>query len=163
MSFLPYDSPVGMLWLELRQGALVSLSWSLPDSMADPQEDAEVCRRVTRWLDDYFKRAPRPVDFTVRPDGTVFQQKVWREMSKVGPGETMTYGELAKRLNSSARAVGVAAGQNPIPVIIPCHRVVGAKELGGYSGHGGLQTKRTLLSLEGALIGDMGIPYRQAS
>ncbi|ABK42662.1 methylated-DNA--protein-cysteine methyltransferase [Magnetococcus marinus MC-1] len=162
MSFLPYDSQVGMLWLEIRQGALVALSWSLPDSMAEPLEDAALCRRITHWLDDHFRRAPRGVDFPVRPAGTVFQQKVWREISRVGPGQTITYGELAKRLNSSARAVGVAAGQNPIPVVIPCHRVVGAKELGGYSGHGGLHTKRTLLSLEGALIGDIGIPFRQA-
>uniref|UniRef100_A0A1S7LNA8 methylated-DNA--[protein]-cysteine S-methyltransferase n=1 Tax=Magnetococcus massalia (strain MO-1) TaxID=451514 RepID=A0A1S7LNA8_MAGMO len=152
-----------MLWLEIRQGTLVSLSWSLPETMQDPQEDTELVQRICCWLDDYFSRKVHLVDFPLRPEGTVFQQSVWRAMSAIPLGQTATYGDIAKQLNSSARAVGTACGQNPIPIIIPCHRVTGAHDMGGYSGHGGLTTKRLLLGLEGAMKSEMKTPYRQAS
>ncbi|OGI65289.1 6-O-methylguanine DNA methyltransferase [Candidatus Nomurabacteria bacterium RIFCSPLOWO2_01_FULL_39_18] len=87
-------------------------------------------------------------------DGTAFQKKVWREICKIPKGKTITYQELAKKIGKpkAVRAVGNAVGANPLAVIIPCHRVVRSDgSLGGYSGKGGMRTKRILLKKEGAL------------
>ena len=78
--------------------------------------------------------------------------KVYRKLLQVPKGRITTYGELAKAVGSSARAVGMACGANPIPVIIPCHRVVAANDMGGYSGDGGVNTKKALLHLERVLL-----------
>lgn len=88
-------------------------------------------------------------------DGTEFQKKVWREISKIPKGKTITYKELAKQIGKprAVRAVGNAVGANPYPIIIPCHRVVRSNgTLGGYSGKGGTKTKKTLLLKEGAVV-----------
>jgi methylated-DNA-[protein]-cysteine S-methyltransferase len=85
------------------------------------------------------------------PAGSVFEQRVWAAMQQIPYGKTQCYGELAAMIGSAARAVGGACGRNPIPIVIPCHRVLAKAGLGGYSGQGGLATKQTLLSLEGAL------------
>jgi methylated-DNA-[protein]-cysteine S-methyltransferase len=83
---------------------------------------------------------------------TPFQKQVWREMCKIPAGKTLTYGDIARRLKASAQSVGTACGRNRFPVIIPCHRVVAANGLGGYSGAGGVETKIALLELEKALM-----------
>jgi O-6-methylguanine DNA methyltransferase len=86
------------------------------------------------------------------PEGTAFQQRVWRALSAIPFGETRSYGELARELGSAARAVGGACGANPIPIIIPCHRVLAAnRRLGGFSGGDGLSSKQQLLAHEGIL------------
>lgn len=86
------------------------------------------------------------------PTGTPFQQKVWKALCTIPYGQTITYGELAKKVNSSPRAVGGAVGANPLPILIPCHRVMGAGgKMTGYSAVGGITTKQQLLKLEGAL------------
>ncbi len=91
--------------------------------------------RILQQILAYFE-SPYRVSFTVplKPVGTIFQQRVWRQMSKIPPGQVQTYGELATSLHTSARAVGNACRANPIPLIIPCHRVVAKHSLGGYAG-----------------------------
>ena len=109
-------------------------------------------RRAAAQLDAYFAGDRKDFDLPLAPAGSPFQKRVCQAMSAIPPGQTRTYGDLADDLGSSARAVGRACGANPIPVLIPCHRVLAAKGgLGGYSGAGGLKTKVFLLKLERAL------------
>jgi len=106
-------------------------------------------REAARQLEAYFARGRTDFDVRLDPRGTPFQQRVWQELQKIPYGETVSYGELAKRIGqpSAARAVGAANGANPIPIIIPCHRAVGADgSLTGFGG--GLPVKRKLLALE---------------
>lgn len=146
MTKLTIDSPVGPLTLTEEAGAITRLSWgkSAPESGS-----VHVLGRAQAWLDAYFAGTVRPVTVKLDPRGTPFQRRVWQAMLAIPPGATATYGDLAQQLGSGARAVGGACGANPIPILIPCHRVVAADGgLGGYSGAGGLKTKRTLLDLE---------------
>lgn len=106
--------------------------------------------RVKQALGDYFEGKRTEFDFTLEIEGTDFQRKVWEEMAKIPYGKTMTYGELAIKVGSpkGARAVGMACNKNKIPIIIPCHRVVGANgKLTGFAG--GLDVKEILLKIEG--------------
>lgn len=113
-----------------------------------------VLRRARRELGEYFAGKRTRFDVPLDPQGTAFQRKVWKAIGKVAFGRTLTYGELAKRAGhpGSARAAGAATGRNPIGIIVPCHRIVGANgALTGYAG--GLSRKRKLLAMEGALPG----------
>jgi len=120
------------------------------------REDADpVLRDAVAQLEAYFKGALEQFDLPLDPQGSDFQSSVWTELRKVGYGETVTYGELAHRLGlkpGASRAVGLANGRNPLPIVVPCHRVVGAGgTLTGYAG--GLERKQLLLDLEqGALF-----------
>lgn len=112
---------------------------------------------VKRQLEDYFNGSLRRFSVALRPHGTPFCQSVWNLLEEIAYGKTVAYGELAARLNAetnrktSARAVGIAVGLNPISIIIPCHRVVGAGgKLTGYAG--GLERKRSLLKIEGVRL-----------
>ena len=105
-----------------------------------------------RQLEAYFKGQRKAFDLPLAPRGTAFQQRVWRDMCGIAYGETVSYGALAAALSSGPRAGGMACARNPLPVIIPCHRVIGGNgALPGYSGAEGLATKRFLLRLEGAM------------
>lgn len=106
--------------------------------------------RALAWLKAYFSAQQLPDLPPLSPSGTVFQQAVWRELMRVPPGATLTYGELACALGTAPRAVGGALRANPIPILIPCHRVLAASGLGGYAGAGekGLVRKRWLLEHE---------------
>ncbi|MGP1677153.1 MAG: methylated-DNA--[protein]-cysteine S-methyltransferase [Burkholderiales bacterium] len=109
-------------------------------------------RQAKRELAEYFGGERKRFDAPLAPEGTAFQRSVWKAISSVGYGETITYGELAKRAGcpGSARAAGAATGRNPIGVIVPCHRIVGSNgSLTGYAG--GLDRKRALLALESGL------------
>ena len=129
-------------------GAIVRLAWGGGNGGAE----TPVLCAASRWLVDYFDGRVRKVDFPVRAKGTPFQHAVWKRMSEIRPGEMMTYGDLARELGTSPRAVGNACGANPVAIIVPCHRVVGSDgSLGGYSGGKGLATKRALLDAEAAL------------
>lgn len=110
--------------------------------------DSPVLLASRRWLDAYFAgKRPAVAGLPLDPRGTEFQRRVWDALLAIPYGETRTYGELAAELGSSPRAVGTAVGRNPISVIVPCHRVVGADgSLSGYAG--GLDRKRVLLALE---------------
>lgn len=145
-----YNSPIGTLWLAGRNGALSSLSFVKPSGDFLPGSfDAVKC-----WLDDYFHGIPREIDFSIDPSGTPFQMLIWKLLLQIPYGRTCTYGQLAKQAAAlagkekmSPQAVGQAAGRNPIAIIIPCHRVVGAKgKLTGYAY--GLDRKQWLLEHE---------------
>lgn len=140
-----FESPVGRLTVTERDGALVALCW------ADGLERSEspLLDEAVRQLEAYFAGTLHRFDLPLSPAGTPFQRSVWQEMSRIPFGRTMSYGALAGRVGGIARAVGSACGANPIPIVIPCHRVVAAGGgLGGFSGAGGPATKRLLLAHE---------------
>ena len=149
------DTPLGTVRIAARGGALIGIWFDGQkyDATAGAQwreaPDDALLRDAARQLDDYFAGRRTRFDLALAPDGTAFQQRVWRAIADVPAGETTTYGEIAKRLGcpSSARAVGAAIGRNPLIVVVPCHRIVGAAgALTGYAG--GLDRKRALLALE---------------
>jgi methylated-DNA-[protein]-cysteine S-methyltransferase len=115
--------------------------------------NAAKLRPVARELERYFAGRARTFTLEVAPEGTPFQERVWRELAKIPWGTTISYGELARRVGrpGAARAVGRANGTNPIPIVLPCHRVIGASgALTGYGG--GMDRKQKLLALEGCLL-----------
>ena len=149
------DSPVGELRIVEHEGAITAIEFS-PYRDADgrprgERDDAhpllvEACRQLTA----YFDRDLKEFDLPLAPQGSDFQQRVWEQLRGIGFGETASYGQIAGRLgmtNAASRAVGLANGRNPIPIVIPCHRVIGADgTLTGYAG--GLERKQLLLGLE---------------
>ena len=146
MVYTEYDSPVGKLFLASDGSSLKALGYgNAPGEMGhDP-----VLETAKKWLDDYFQGRFRTPEFSLAPEGTAFQQKVWQMLLEIPYGETATYGDLARKLGKtmSAQAVGQAVGKNPIAIVIPCHRVVGGKgQLTGYAW--GVEKKKWLLNLE---------------
>lgn len=111
---------------------------------------SEVLKEGLNQLEAYFAGQLTRFDLPLAPKGTEFQQQVYCIMQEIPFGEVLTYGEVAKKLGVPAQPVGQACGSNPIPVIIPCHRIVGTGNLGGFSGMGGVETKVQLLRHEGA-------------
>ena len=147
---LTMHSPVGEITLSEADGAIVSLDWGR--APPDFQEETPLLKQARDVLNRYFDGDFSDHNLPLAPPGTAFQQKVWQAMRVVPAGKTQSYGELAKSIGSAARAVGGACGANPIPILIPCHRVLAAGgAIGGYSGDGGAETKRALLRLEGVL------------
>jgi methylated-DNA-[protein]-cysteine S-methyltransferase len=149
------DSPVGRLLLVANAQALTQLHFQTgPHPLRAAPEwrrAAEPFMTVLAQLQEYFAGTRRTFELPLAPQGTAFQLAVWQALRAIPYGETVSYGELARRLgrSDSARAVGMANGANPLPIIVPCHRVIGADgSLTGFGG--GLHIKRSLLSLEGA-------------
>jgi methylated-DNA-[protein]-cysteine S-methyltransferase len=139
------DTPVGRLGIAERDGQIVRVSWSLvPDGETTPLL-AESARQVAA----YFAGELTVFDLPLDPGGSVLERGVFDAMRAIPYGQTRTYGDIASELGTYGQPVGQACGANPIPVIIPCHRVLSATGLGGYSGHGGIETKIALLKLEG--------------
>ncbi len=154
----PYDaiiaSPLGPLGLRIDGDSLVEIDYLPPGTRRRAAGNA-AARRVVAALARYFQQGDAGLPLPVRPRGTAFQQRVWRAMQQIPPGRTRTYGQLAARLGSGARAVGNACRANPVPIVIPCHRVVAANGVGGYGGAMAgavLDRKRWLLAHEGAEI-----------
>lgn len=148
---LIYASPLGPLGIRLDHGAVSCIDY-LPASRASVDDGSAAARRVARELTGYFEDGTRPFRLDVVPAGTDFQQRVWRALQAIPPGQTRTYGELARQLGSGPRAVGNACRNNPVSVVVPCHRVVAVSGPGGYSGHMAgvpLRRKRWLLAHEG--------------
>lgn len=149
------DSSIGELRLVERGGNLVAIEFS-PFGPADgrPRGDRDdahpVLAEAARQLAAYFAGELSDFDLPLAPHGTVWQQQVWAALQEIDYGETASYGQIALRLgktNAASRAVGLANGSNPIPIVIPCHRVIGANgTLTGYAG--GLERKQKLLELE---------------
>ncbi len=151
-----FDSPIGELLAVGDAEALSGLYMqdgrhpvTVPGSWEPAEEPfGELCRQ----LEEYFTGARREFELALAPRGSAFQLRVWEALREIPYGETESYGALAERIGSpgSARAVGAANGQNPIAVVIPCHRVIGASgKLTGYAG--GLERKRLLLDIESPL------------
>lgn len=144
------DTPVGRLRAISDGEALIRVTWVADDpSPAEDGADA-VSRETVRQLDAYFRGALTEFDLPLRfIGGSDFERGVWEAMRAIPYGRTWTYGALADRVGGVARAVGGACGRNPIPVVVPCHRVVGAAgRLVGFSGGDGVDSKRRLLALE---------------
>jgi methylated-DNA-[protein]-cysteine S-methyltransferase len=120
------------------------------EPIGERQDAHPVLVKATQQLAEYFAKQRRDFDLPLKPQGTDFQHKVWAQLQQIGYGETASYGQVAQRLGmtqAASRAVGLANGRNPIPIVIPCHRVIGADgSLTGYAG--GVERKQTLLELE---------------
>ncbi|MBC9179782.1 methylated-DNA--[protein]-cysteine S-methyltransferase [Pseudoroseomonas ludipueritiae] len=146
-------TPLGALTLSEEDGAIVALDWG----RGRDQQETPVLRAAADQLQDYFDGQRVRFDLPLAPFGSPFRRRVWAALRAIPPGETRGYGDLARELGTAARAIGGANGANPIPIIIPCHRVVGAGgALGGYSGGEGPQTKRFLLELERRAVRQQG-------
>jgi methylated-DNA-[protein]-cysteine S-methyltransferase len=128
---------------------IVSLDWG----WSPFQEPTPFLKEAKKQLDAYFDGdLLNNFDLPLDLDGSKHQKNVWQAMLEIPFGETITYGELAKKIGSAAQPVGTACGTNPIPIIVPCHRVLASgNKMGGFSGEGGVHTKRALLILEGAM------------
>lgn len=146
MSHHSFKSPLGDLTAFEEDGKIVALEWGWVDGGGGNA----VLQSAERQLDEYFEGRRKTFDLPLAPDGSPFQRRVWTALRQIPYGSVSSYGELAHVIDSAPRAVGGACGRNPLPIIIPCHRVLAANgALGGYSGFDGLETKRFLLVLEG--------------
>jgi methylated-DNA-[protein]-cysteine S-methyltransferase len=152
-----FQSPQGGMLLLANERGLAGVFFDRqkhhPEKQADWKLDPEhrLLRQAQRELAEYFAGRRRRFDVALAPEGTPFQRAVWKAISTVAFGETISYGELARRAGhpGSARAAGAATGRNPVGIIVPCHRIMGANgALTGYAG--GLERKRALLALEGS-------------
>ena len=154
-TFCYFESPIGPLLLTSDGTSLTGIYMQVSGKAPSTDgwaEDATIgpLAETLRQLSEYFSGSRRDFELPMRLEGTAFQQRVWRELTKIPYGETWSYGELAKRIGNpnASRAVGLANGRNPIPILVPCHRVIGSDgSLTGYGG--GLDRKRWLLSHEG--------------
>jgi methylated-DNA-[protein]-cysteine S-methyltransferase len=149
------DSPVGTLVLGARDSALVRVKWG----SCAARDETPLLQEAARQLAAYFAGERTTFDLPLAPEGTSFQRQVYAAMAAIPYGATRSYGEIAAELDGIARAVGSACGSNPLPLVIPCHRVLaGGGKLGGFSGGSSretaLETKRWLLLHEGALQPD---------
>ena len=150
------ESPIDDLRVVARGGRIAAIEFSpfLGSPSGEPigerADDNALLRSAVDQLAAYFARDLKEFDLPLAPRGTPFQQRVWEQLLTIGYGETASYGLVARQLgmtNAASRAVGLANGRNPIPIVIPCHRVIGANgTLTGYAG--GLPRKQLLLDLE---------------
>jgi methylated-DNA-[protein]-cysteine S-methyltransferase len=148
---LSLHTPIGDVTVSEEDGAIVSIDWGWGrDQMQTP-----LLRRAQNQLHAYFDGELTEFDLPLAPAGTAYRRAVWNALRAIPYGQTRSYGEIARAAGGSPRSVGQANGCNPIPIVIPCHRVVAANHIGGYSGGEGLPTKRFLLALEG-VAGDPG-------
>ena len=144
MPQISLHSPVGDITVFEDDGAIVSLDWGWVRDQI-PSRGLELARQQ---LESYFEGDLKSFDLPLAPAGTPYRRAVWQALCEIPYGETRSYKDIAERAGGSARSVGQANGRNPIPLIIPCHRVVATTHLGGYSGGDGLVTKQWLLALE---------------
>lgn len=140
-------SPLGdELTIVANDNGVAALLWEKYDAAPHPIAE-KAAEELVAYFNGELEAFSVPFDFS---SGTDFQQRVWQAMLDIPHGETVTYNDIAKKLGTAPRAVGGAVGANPIPILVPCHRVMGAgQKLTGYSGKGGLKTKQELLKLEG--------------
>ena len=142
-----FSSPLGMLEITEEDGALVSILFVSSSTPPTPLS-TPLLSKAKKEMEEYFRGERSSFTLPLSPKGTPFQKKVWEITSTIGYGETKSYGEIAEIMDSKAyRAIGSALGANPLPIVIPCHRVKAKASIGGYSG--GLDNKRILLSIEG--------------
>ena len=142
-------SPFGQLSVSESDGAITRVDWK---DTENPQT-SELLEKTAEQLAAYFAGELKEFDLPLQPSGDAFQQSVCEAMLQIPYGETTTYGAIADQLDTYGQPIGQACGANSIPIIIPCHRVLAADGIGGYSGDGGVERKIELLKLEG------GFPY----
>jgi methylated-DNA-[protein]-cysteine S-methyltransferase len=148
------ETPIGTLLIAGDDAAVHQITFPQRGGAAKPEPEWQESQRgpvgeAARQLREYFAGKRAAFDLPLAPEGTAFQRSVWRQLQEIPYGETISYGELARRVGNpkASRAVGSANGANPLPIVIPCHRVIaGDGTLGGFGG--GLPTKQTLLALE---------------
>lgn len=148
--WIDVPSPLGLFWIGAREGAVTGLRLPGQPAPEGPAEDSPLLRRAKEELLEYLSGGRREFDLPLAPEGTAFQRQVWQALAAIPYGQTRTYGDLAAALGrpKAVRAVGQANHRNPIPIFLPCHRVVGKDgSLTGYAG--GLALKEKLLRLEG--------------
>ncbi len=167
MNYAYLETPVGTLLIAGDDDAVEGISFPRNGKAAKPEAGCQESQRgavaeAIRQLREYFAGKRTGFDLPLAPKGTEFQRSVWRRLQEIPYGETISYGELARRVGNpkAARAVGSANGANPLPIVIPCHRVIaGDGSIGGFGG--GLSTKETLLALEQrASVGNRAVAGR---
>jgi methylated-DNA-[protein]-cysteine S-methyltransferase len=144
MPQLSLHTPLGDLTLSEEDGAIVSLDWG----WGRDQTPTHLLKSAADQMQAYFDGSLTEFDLKLAPDGSDYRRRVWAALRKIPFGQVRTYAEIAAAAGGSARSVGGANAANPIPILIPCHRVVSGAGIGGYSGGEGVQTKRYLLELE---------------
>jgi methylated-DNA-[protein]-cysteine S-methyltransferase len=148
-SRITIKSPIGPLTIIELDGKIAALDYG----RAGRDLPTPLLRAAVEQLDAYFYSGLKAFDLPLAPAGTAFQQSVWAEMRRIPYGRTCSYADMARELDSGPRAIGGACARNPIPIIIPCHRVLASgHRIGGYGSPGGLDTKRFLLQLEGVRL-----------
>jgi len=141
---LSLHSPIGDLTISEEAGEIVALDWG----WGRDQTSSPLLDRAKAALFDYFDGKALDPTIPLNPGGTPYRQRVWQALQKIPAGETRTYLDISRVAGGSPRSVGGANGANPIPIFIPCHRIVAVGGIGGYSGGEGLPTKLALLNLE---------------
>ena len=144
MPQLSLHTPIGDLTIAEEDGFIVSVDWG----WVSDQVHTTVLDSARDQLYAYFDGNLTAFNLPLAPNGSAYRRTVWQALCEIPYGETRSYQDIAVKVGGSARSVGQANGRNPIPLFIPCHRVVAASHVGGYSGGDGLQTKRWLLALE---------------
>lgn len=150
MKYFNYITPIGKLGISEDGGAIVSIVFDSEPTLKDIKyQETDLIKEASKQLSAYFRGQRHGFDLPLTLKGTDFQQKVWQALLQIPYGKTASYGQIAKAIGNdkASRAVGMACNRNPLPILIPCHRVVGANgNLVGYAG--GLDIKQYLLSLE---------------
>lgn len=144
MGFISFHSPVGDLSIAENDNLIVSIDWG----WGSLEEKTPLLEEAKNQIAAYFNGKLKKFDLPILSPGTAYQQQVWEFLQTISFGTTKSYSELAKIIGGSARSIGNANAANPIPIIIPCHRVIGKRTLGGYSGGEGIKTKEYLLNIE---------------
>lgn len=142
-----HTSLLSALTLTEELGHIVALDWGW--GWGRDQQETPLLLQARQQLEEYLDGDRQTFDLPLAPHGTPYRRRVWAALQAIPYGQTRTYGEIAHQAGGVSRSVGGANGNNPIPILIPCHRVVAATGLGGYTGGDGLETKRRLLHLEG--------------
>ncbi len=149
--FAYYDSPIGLIEIGGTPDGIISLFFV--EERRSGVDTNGVCEEAVKQISEYFAGSRQEFDLPVMMDGTEFQLQVWQELRRIPFGQTVSYGDLARSIRkpSAVRAVGAANGDNPVSIIVPCHRVIGSD--GGLTGYGGgLPRKQWLLKHEGGLL-----------
>jgi len=154
MNAIVLDISPGMLVIREQAGLISAVTWC-PKGPKQPVNASfsPLLKSAAQQMEEYFQGKRRIFDLPIKPQGTQFQQSVWRAIAKIPFGETRCYDSIARELYTAPRAVGMAVGKNPLLILIPCHRVIRKSgALGGFSGGEGVSTKQQLLSLERQLV-----------